>query len=220
MRWWNVNPRIKEVAATASLLAYKCIDSPVVVASTGRSGSTMLCHAVMNSMLRSRRGGRFHPRLVFFPAFDRERIKLHDGAVHKTHLLAHHFPSSSKCIFIYDDPNISKQSFVDCCAKYGREWGEQHLKNLESPYGVNASGEHDVLNYKNQINSWYNRKQCLIVRYNKVWEYQDEISDFLGLSVCLPPRLERATKGSSVGGLMIDELSLLYQELPEFVINE
>lgn len=139
MKWWNASPLAKEFAALASLAIYRDCEMPIVVASTGRSGSTMLTRAIMQSLFEDKFKTKKKLRFIFFSRFQRGEGRFYPGGVHKTHLLADAVPENALSVFIYDNPVTSRDSFNHCVLKYGEEWGKAHLKNLESSFGVDQA---------------------------------------------------------------------------------
>lgn len=223
MRWWNLNPNIKALAAEMSRVIYYVNNEPVVIASTGRSGSTMLCRAIMNSYFQSRTKLSINPRFVFYPAFCKKNLSYYrHGGVYKTHMLATHVPNELKTIFIYDDPVISYKSFNNCVVKYGSPWGEQHLKNLESRYSISDLGaDVDILNYKEQMSSWFSRKSGVVIRFSELWDNTEDLSDYIGVNLKLPLLTERTSSISEadVLGNTLNELRNIYDGATKVMIK-
>ena len=220
MRWWRVNPAVKKLAAEGSRLLYGRATAPVVVASSGRSGSTMLCHALMSSSFSEKYKMRSSPRLVFYPAFDVGRgYQFRSGGVYKTHLLGNHIPIDVKTIFIYDAPRVTYESYRQCLAKYGLQWGDRHLVNLESCYSVDHWGSDvDLLNYEAQLNSWMARSNGILVRFSDLWQQSDLISDYIGVRLTLPRRESRTSSVNNPIGMesTITRLEAIYSDTPRF----
>jgi hypothetical protein len=225
MRFWNMNNKLKHYAAKASWYLYSSKTPPsYVIASTGRSGSTMMCHYIMSSLFKEYRSTSKALRLVFFPAFyDDEPNFSYIGGVYKTHSLGSDIPDNCLSIFIYDNPITTYDSFYKCVNKYGENWGRKHLKNLGSTWeGDLFDEENDILNYVNQLKSWEHKKNCLIIRFDKLWEYSEEIKVILNLNSDLPVKRERRAefKKAKLQNSRYKYLYKTYTKFPEFKYSE
>lgn len=215
MRFWDTPELIKNTAAIMSYWLYRYCSYPVIVASTGRSGSTMLCHSIMNSSFKEKTGLK-SPRFVFFPAFSPDkalRMKYRVGGVYKTHLLPEYIPNHVKKIFIFDSPIITYTSFNLCIERYGKKWGIQHLKNLQSPYEIkDINKDVDFLNYEAQLLSWLEYKEALCINFRDLWRYQEKMSAYLEMPLLFPSQIERKTRvdGDNMNKT-INKLNILFE---------
>lgn len=175
--------------------------TPVIVASTGRSGSTMLANSIGESFV--------HAKYFLLPPFlKRQLIKLslsyfdrlkdigafRRAPVIKTHdLYRSKLRKNLKYVFVYGDPLDSAVSAFVQGKLHGSAWLDQHIFHLCG----NGSGDKilvdDVLNYEHQLVSWQNAP-AFFVHYSQIWERKEELSKYLGFPLCLPTQKSRTTK--------------------------
>jgi len=174
---------------------------PIVVASTGRAGSTMLVHAISYSLIED----RFHRwpevfkkilRRVSVDYLDRlKEMPLKKAPVLKTHDLHRHDRcDEEKCIFVFGDPLEAAQSVDKLRRSKGDIWVDEHIYHLCGSGRASEIFEKDVLNYENQIRSWSASKKAFLVHYDDLWSRVHELSDFLGFELHLPEKRERSLK--------------------------
>lgn len=190
--WWTKN-------AMAALLFVGV--KPIIVASSGRCGSTLLFKAIADSLIRDRFGVNPHSwvgkRLAsvastFSARF--EDVKNSRIPVHKTHALySEAAPDEARLLFVYGNPLDGALSAQAKMKREGRVWFEQHQFNLEAAGSPDDLLQEDVLNFEGQINAWMKpgRSSILSIRYERIWEDLDEVRRFLSLNVELPPRRDR-----------------------------
>lgn len=223
MKWWNLNSKVKILAAEASRILYFNVDAPIVITSSGRSGSTMLCRAVMNSCFCIKHKTSFSPKMVFYPAFQVGCDRIYrNGGVYKSHLLPGNIPSQVKTIFIYDDPVMTYKSFHRCVSIYGLEWGAKHLHNLESKHTINDIYEDvDYLNYEQQVTEWSSRNNGVFVRFSLLWSSTNVISEYLGVELKLPLKRQRASviNNEDDSNKTLRHLSGIYASLPPMICS-
>jgi len=199
----------------------------VVVASTGRSGSTMLFDAIAASMGRGCLGGLYDKKIInttvdkVLKGFVLRLNSLSNSPcmVCKTHDIA---PGQEdvlpgvKYIFIYGDPLDSALSVKSMVAKNGESWFYQHLYHLRGEGALEDLFEKDVLNYEGQIKSWLAMRSgsVLCIDYDDLWDERDKLSDFLGFEVILPEKRERVEKvlPDVINGDMFDYLRAVKEE--------
>lgn len=176
----------------------------IVIASTGRSGSTMLFEAIGDSLVAH----RFHVKPDGF--FAKEIKSLSMGYVDristlpgepyvicKTHDTYDHPPKTDdKYVFVYGDPLDSAMSVEQVVEKEGLDWFAQHQYHLKASGGYSDLYDKDVLNYQGQIESWLTKgdRNKFCVDYEDLWGASERLSDFLGFSVKLPARRARLNK--------------------------
>lgn len=184
---------------------FKCLfflgKKPTVIASTGRSGSTMLTNAVVESLVAA--------RFNYLPAFVQAYLKrgsieyldrISDitkkcAPVLKTHdLFRDSFAQKAKYIFIFGDPLESAQSVQQMGLRHGAIWIEEHIYHLAGEGYPHEIFEKDVLNYEAQMESWGAAEGVFVVHYEDLWDKEMEISQFLGFEVSLPNRRPRTKK--------------------------
>jgi len=196
-------------------------EQPVIVASSGRSGSTLLCDAIAQSLVRERFGHKvpkfishrlrssaiaFKPRLSLTESGDFPVLKTHD--LPPTRL-------PGKCIFIFGNPGDAVRSASRLVSAAGEIWLQEHLYNLCSHGDLSELFQKDILNYEEQITAWTNVKvdNILIVCYEDLWDRVDEITTFIGMKLTLPKKRERASSGMISGDALegLHHLQELYE---------
>ena len=182
---------------------------PIIIASNGRSGSTMLCNSVARSLVHRRFGKllasqfetflcevaiEFAPRLQQISTLASPILKTHDRPEDPSEI-------SGKVIFIFGDPLEAALSARLKTEREGCEWLQEHLYHLRSKGDLSNLLETDLLNYREQCHAWSSapRDSVMLVPYDDLWARQSEISQFLGLPVDLPKRRARRPKPSSSG---------------------
>jgi hypothetical protein len=122
--------------------------------------------------------------------------KLRNGMVYKTHDYppVETFNNEVKMLYTFADPVDVVLSLLRLYDERGEEWMKQHYDHLKVPY-TNFENiiEEDQLELENHLNTWLDevRFPIAFIKYEAMWEYQDDISEFLGFSVSLPPFRER-----------------------------
>jgi len=176
--------------------------NPIVVASTGRAGSTMLFNSIIESYienqckisLKSKSGGFLLNNCSLY--LDRlEDLDNFSYAIYKTHDQWNStFSDRAKYIFLHSDPYESAQSVEKKVNKDGLDWFIEHQKHLRAFGDFNDIYKGDVLNYRGQIKSWLDKKQknVLCIAYEDIWSHIGEISMFVGFDVNLPEYKERS----------------------------
>lgn len=172
---------------------------PVVVASMGRAGSTLVFDALVEGMAL-RRFGRAGQRLglerlVRSWAFDLTQTPLIGGVVYKTHDfpppgLAQHNP---KIVYVFGSASQAAVSVHSCVDRYGRAWVDQHFRHLRARGRFEDMWTQDVLRFEDQIDAWTQVADLdvLAVKFDALWDHERTMSDFLGVRVKLPPRRDR-----------------------------
>lgn len=171
---------------------------PVVIASTGRAGSTMLAKNISVGLMTHR--FFWLPEIIRLRLSDSiwsfksrfSQIRTFSHPVLKTHdLYDEAVCKKSKCIFVVGDPVVSAQSVYRMGQIRGLHWIEEHIYHLGGLGSPVELFEKDVLNYSGQINSWKHAKGVFIVHYEDLWDRISEISAFVGFNVTLPQRQPR-----------------------------
>ena len=169
----------------------------------GRSGSTLLFNSIIDASIKA--NYKFIPYSLAYKlvhssqGFDLKNTRFYRGMVYKTH----GFPSqisydvnNLNAIFIYGSCFEAVRSVLSCQRKYGDDWVNKHLEHLSSSDNFNSILNKDVLQIEKQINEWRNQSKfrTLLIRFDKIWDFQGEISNFLGLNVQLPSKRSRSDK--------------------------
>lgn len=190
--------------AAAWKIAQLVFDQKIVVASTGRSGSTLLFNAVADAFIRHHLGKldlapfRSIWRTIVRGSAERlDAVSSNPKPVQKTHDLYNpRYAQHAKYIFIYGDPLDSAFSVKKMMETHGHAWFERHLYHLNSSGTCAELFTSDILNYENQLRSWQQGfpERVFIVSYEDLWDRSEALSDFVGFEVRLPDRKRRAAK--------------------------
>ena len=170
---------------------------PIFVASIGRSGSTLMYRAISKSLAKKRFG--------FLPSSLGAKLagggmwsnykKLFNGVVYKTHLMPKDLQkhNKAKIIFLFSTPSDVILSVISNKFRLGNDWILKHFKHLKVEGEFKDLSSKDILKIEEQIESWQSNKGLhrIILRYEKIWDYQSEIEDFLNLKLKLPKREKR-----------------------------
>ncbi|MEC7838636.1 MAG: hypothetical protein VX777_01200 [Chlamydiota bacterium] len=165
----------------------------VMIASIGRSGSTLLSNALEQSLINCR--------------------------VLKSHLLPPKNSFKGKIIFIYSNPDISAESAFHVSLN-SSQWGYRHFSNVESSdiqwlSAIKKTSQQDLYNnllcydalgYNKQLTYWLYEKvepcaienaQILAVKFENLWDEETiaAVESFLFVDeLSLPPKKERGYK--------------------------
>jgi hypothetical protein len=165
--------------------------SSYIVASLGRCGSQMVTVALHEHIW----GFDFHakPFLKKTRPFIREYPKeFKPDIVHKTHLYPTEYPQNCKVVFTFGDP----LNIVLSVLKKSSEpaWGPAHFKNMKADWSrVNDILREDILGLEKMFDAFYQKQSCpsMCVRYETMWENEENMSDFFGFTFKLPIKKER-----------------------------
>lgn len=200
-------------------------DYAIVVASSGRVGSTMLYEAIARSWVESRccllsaYAKNILSQLIKDEAWRLENKEFINGIVYKTHDLCPENVDklkNVKILYVYGDPLDSVLSVDKIIEKEGDIWLDEHLYHLKGKGVRNDLFKKDILNYEKQMITWKNAKfnNVFILRYADIWNQVEEVSRFLGFKLNIPAKRERVEKnilGLSINQQMFDELRSLYE---------
>lgn len=165
----------------------------VIVASMGRSGST-LCFSTLQKSAKTilnRHPARFEASLA--------RARLFRGTIVKTH----DYPDALqgrreavKVLFIFGSTYDAALSVYDCRARYGANWVEQHFMNCKSDATFDDLFRFDALGMAQQIKEWsvFDDVPVLCVRLDALWQHAADIARFTGYALDLPPKQARVEK--------------------------
>lgn len=199
--------------------------TPIIVASTGRSGSTMLFETIQSCLIANRfkllsRNKKINKKLVKLAGCYMDRLEdvFHNASpVKKTHALfdSEKVANKAKYIFVYGSPFESALSVDEKYEDEGPMWLDEHLYHLESEGDISDLFKKDILRYEDQLKAWLRSEsdQVLCVPYDKLWEKQAIISDFLGFEVILPNKKARKHKqiNNDYDVQLFDRLESIYQ---------
>lgn len=188
----------------------------------GRSGSTLLYKSIFIALAKKNypylpnsigqiisRGGIWNPNK-----------KLFKGMVHKTHLHFSDLPKNidAKVIF-FSLPSDSVLSVISNRSRKGDLQINKHLKNLKAKGPYNEICFRDILRIEEQIDSWFNchGKNILLIRYEKIWEFQSEIEKFINLNINFPKQNKSRRKLSEEASRKEKICRKFYSELDDKV---
>lgn len=174
----------------------------VVVASPGRSGSTVIFEALVAGMAKKRFGlsHRYLKGLVRCDAWKLSSCILRPGYVHKTHDLPSKnlWVSNTKIIFVFGDVVDTVTSVISCQERFGRDWVEEHLKHLNAIGEMTDILDKDILQIGEQLSSWFEADDLdlMLVHYEAIWEpgFKEMLSKFVGFEAELPEFRGRSEK--------------------------
>jgi len=195
-----VKREIKNVLKRVARLILFGNCTPIVIASSGRSGSTMLADCVTASFIehRFRRVPRTLRKIATRFAFeyvDRLEDVENNVPVVKTHDIYRASTSRElRPIFVFGPALEAMVSAKQVATEKGSIWLEEHIFHLCGDGDPAKIYDEDVLNYQAQLESWSAADNVFLVHYDDIWENADRLSDFVGFPLNLPPRKERRSK--------------------------
>jgi hypothetical protein len=170
---------------------------PVVVASMGRSGSTLVYDAVVSKFVEATpiRRALFGTRVTADWSWDLGEKPLLPGTVYKTH----DYPDALKgmpnvkSVFLYGSTLDAAVSVYSSMERFGAEWVKTHFTHLKSDGKFEDIFDHDMLGFEKQVRSWacWSATPVICLKYEALWDNQAALSEFLGIDISLPPRRER-----------------------------
>jgi len=196
----------------------------VVVASTGRAGSTMLLDAVLGNWIKRewcdipiaklrRFLYQFAPRL--------EGAHLESGVVYKTHDFPPQNPTdypNTRFLFVYGDPLDAAFSVQKMAQQESETWLEMHFYHLGGRGSAADLFDVDILNYEDLLKAWRNVAACenvMLLKYDNLWNEVEQLAKFLKLPLRLPAKRVRAPvdrSGTRVNEKLFGRLRALYDD--------
>lgn len=170
----------------------------IVVNSFGRSGSTLLHEAAVDSALRGARPGPARRLLRSFE-WDLEGADFGPRQIVKTHDYPHEsMPSNAKYFYVFGDPVTSTMSAYRL-AQEDPSWWVEHCEHMKVAYC--DPGDvlvKDALSIEAHFCSWLDQEKASVafVRFEALWDLETQISEFAGFEVKLPPRRARRSDRS------------------------
>lgn len=170
-------------------------DRCVIVASNGRSGSTMTYEALLEGLRKRDVGAAKKATFI---------ARLRDAQFSAPFLYkTHDFPDALKSgpenvrvVFCFGHTKDSTFSVYTAKDRYGPDWIRQHFYHLHATGTFNDLFAKDVLQQARQIREWttFEGVPVLCVRYDAIWKYKDDIAKFTGLQFQPPERRAREPK--------------------------
>ncbi len=199
---------------------------PIIVASMGRSGSTLVYEALCEGMLRAR--FRFaHERLrglVRDTAWNLAEANFRNGRIYKTHDFARHLNANPKlkAVFLFGSASAAARSVINCRSTYGDNWIASHFRHLAAKGELSEVPHKDVLRFQEQLDSWLenDRVPTLSLRYEDLWlpESLAELSKFVGFEVKFPARRARESSQANLGDSE-GEIQRTYHQLDQRILS-
>jgi len=190
------------------------INHSILVASPGRSGSTVLYQSLAKATSKP-------PSWTRATAWDLRRSWCLPGMVYKTHAAAVDLPKRMRVIYVYREASKIVSSTSKMVRENGEAWASAHARHLLGQRAKSRSDwsaalldelpTSDILDIAGNLRSWSNTKGVLLVKYDYMWELEEKIEDFLGTKVQLPEYRASDTKGHVVG---YADYQTLYDDLP------
>ncbi|MEM1111407.1 MAG: hypothetical protein AAGI11_05815 [Pseudomonadota bacterium] len=204
--------RTSPKSALQKIAAPLLFEDKVVIASNGRSGSTLLQEAIAAGLIASR-----YPRLRGTPLAepmqllamsftqDLSEVRSKPVPVQKTHdFFAPAYGNDARYLFVYGDPLDAALSVRRMFQTEGAGWFRQHMANMHSEASIEELLLSDALYYERQLISWGGapRDRVLLLRYEQLWDRIDQVVDYLGFSIELPAYRDRERQPAPVGADM------------------
>jgi hypothetical protein len=192
---------------------------PIIVASMGRSGSTLVYEALCKGLARARFDALQGFGLKIVGDVDWNLSgPMTPGVVYKTHALSHELPRGCKArvVFVFSSASDAALSVFACYDRYGADWIAEHFDHMRADGGFEQLGERDVLCMERQIDGWFalDHANVLCLRYERLWENAEALSDFVGFPVVLPERKPRFSR-QCVDEVTAKKFSATYRQLDE-----
>ncbi len=181
--------------------------NPVIVASMGRAGSTLIYDALNKGMGMARFGEETYRngRFVRDVAWTLSKARFRNGVVYKTHDFPHDLTAAQnvRVVFTFGIPSDAARSVLGCNTKYGRAWIEEHFEHLRANGTFDQICDRDVLRFGDQLDSWTALKSIPVLglKYESLWQSgaQQALSRFVGFPVTLPERKNRESAAMDLG---------------------
>ncbi len=172
-----------------------------IIASSGRAGSTMLNDAAAAAMLGWPWLANFSKPRVWSTetAWNMDATNYRRGVVYKTHDYppSARLPPFTRVIYTFADPVDVVFSVITQGRKHGRVWLEDHCCHMRAPISeIDNIQTVDALRLERHFKAWMQPQAfpVMLVKYNAIWDHLDDISDFLGMTLELPPYRPRQTR--------------------------
>ena len=194
----------------------------IIIASPGRSGSTMLYSDTIKSFYlyvslftfvrpTNKLIWILYLRFIDFflkhlAGFIRDPTHLSIAEFKRVIFKSHCLPSQKlvdnyKIVYVVGDP---LEYLLSCYYKTldndiesGMPWFELHKRNVHSTGSLQNIFTEDVLKYKEQLTAWIRYKthpNVFVINYPELWDKVDELSRFLGFPIYLAERKPRRKK--------------------------
>ncbi|CUK01537.1 hypothetical protein RUE5091_02263 [Ruegeria denitrificans] len=192
---WRRSVRKALAPLRARLIPQSQPETCIIVASNGRSGSTLtfttLIEAMEGTVPKARKKATFFARM--------KDATFQAPCVYKTHDFPQtlsSWPENTRVIFCFGSTKDSALSVYTAKEKYGDEWIDLHFHHLHATGTYDELFERDVLQQARQVKEWatFEDVPVLCVHYDAIWDHKETISRFTGWKFNPPERRERAPK--------------------------
>ncbi|MDK3019098.1 hypothetical protein [Pseudodonghicola flavimaris] len=182
---------------------------PLLVASMGRSGSTVVYDSLVAGMAAARfgeRGSRL-TGLVRDTAWHLGGARFHSGRVYKTHDFPYDLSpgASPRVVFLFGSTSAAARSVLRCETTYGPDWIAEHLEHLSAHGALRDVPVRDVLRFGEQLDGWLacETVPVLSLRYEDLWRSGagTVLSRYAGFPVRLPPQRARESASVDLGAV-------------------
>jgi hypothetical protein len=201
--------------------------SPILVASYGRSGSTLLYKAAVEALATTRFkfSNSFTRKFVSETAWVIPSTKFDQGVVYKSHDVPHEtlVEANVKTLFVYGSPVDTVMSVFSCYERFGQHWINSHFSHLRGVGSISDLASNDILHLEDQLTRWVafsdHYEDVLCVKYDNLWDHQASICKFTGLPIILPPKRPRQTEEQNIDNKIYTTVRETYGHLEEAYKN-
>ncbi len=191
-------------------------DQCIIVASNGRSGSTLTFKTIRQSF---RKRNKKRADQASFVARLKE-ADLCPPSLYKTHDFPDVLTSGPKqvrVVFCFGPTKDSALSVYSAKERYGQDWLDTHFYNLHATGNYDELFRRDVLQQARQIKEWatFEDVPVLCVRYDAIWDHQRDIANFTGFEFVPPARTERAPK--NIPAALLEAANSVYDPIDKVV---
>lgn len=201
------------------------LGTSTLVASMGRSGSTLLCAACSKGMLGF--DDHFFNQKIsqqyLISAWELKKCSYSPGRVYKTHDYPDFStPHHCRVLYTFSDPYEVVVSVYNQALKKGKAWFLEHLDHLKMPHNnLDTIFEKDVLGLENNFDSWlnYSRNRNIFgIRYDCIWQEKKRIEEFVGYKIYLPTYRKRESKLEELDHEKRERLIKTYSDLRDKIL--
>ena len=200
--------------------------TPVLVASIGRSGSTMLYESLIKSS--AKKLGINNNLILNTLRCEAWNLKKDlnpiNGCIYKTHDLPSEllYSKKFKVIYLHDKPSQIITSIFNITNNEGVGWLKLHLKHLRSDEKFSTRFLQDeIFNIKDHLVQWQkvDAENTLFIHYEDIWSKTREIEEFVDFSIEIPPKIKRSSNDAVPESIknkikeMYEPLDNLYEKL-------
>ncbi|SLN21715.1 hypothetical protein ROA7450_00786 [Roseovarius albus] len=208
----------------------------VIVASMGRSGSTMLTQS-LSALARKQWHGPLGTVFGIRPEYDdvftfEESLAdapLTPGIICKTHDYPDDLRQATRdfrAVYIFGSAYESALSVHSCLDRRGADWVEEHFRHLKSTSNIAHLFDCDALNMARNLASWatFDAATVLCIRYETLWDRVDQVAEFTGYRFQPPPFEKRAPKAiepdlAAKAHAVYDPIDAIIETLPDIFMS-